>query len=94
MTLFIVLCAVIVILNLLDALTTSFALEHGLYEGNPILKYMIRKKLFIPFKIFMICVMMTLILYSKSLVAACIISTIYLGIVVWNIITIRRSAIL
>ncbi len=80
------LAIIFVILNILDITTTRKVLRDGGYEANPIANLLMRFHLFIPAKIIMIIIvlsMMTVLDENTSITLGIIVCGIY-GFIVWN----------
>ena len=80
------LAIIFVILNILDITTTRKVLRDGGYEANPIANLLMRFHLFIPAKIIMIIIvlsMMTVLDENTGITLGIIVCGIY-GFIVWN----------
>ncbi len=80
------LAIIFVILNILDITTTRKVLRDGGYEANPIARLLMRFHLFIPVKIIMIIIILSMMIVLKEdsgIMLGMIVCGIY-GFIVWN----------
>lgn len=80
------LAIIFVILNVLDIATTRKVLRDGGYEANPIASLLMRFHLFIPVKIIMIIIILSMMIVLKEdtgIMLGMIVCGIY-GFIVWN----------
>ena len=80
------LAIIFVILNILDISTTRKILRDGGYEANPIARLLMHFHLFIPAKIIMIIIVLSMMIVLKEdtgIMLGIIVCGIY-GFIVWN----------